>query len=964
MAALAWLAPLAISNAAEFKTEQGFDSSGVPYDRGADYVSPQVVPTTKFVNVLTLPTLPEWKPGDPIKEVPRQFSDPQVLNPVPVNPVADKLDDLAQKQRDFDQTQFPTRALSTPAVNVEGQTNTGVSPSDVNGDIGPNHYVQAINGSGGALIRIYNKADGTAVGPAFELATLGSGGACATGLGDAVILYDELASRWVLTEFVDGANDLCFYISAGSNPASTTWTRYNFVMPSFPDYPHYGVWSDAYYAAANENGTSGQRPVYAFDRTKMLAGQAATFQRKTVARLGGFSFEAWQAADHDGIEAPPTNAPGLFMRHRDDESHNPGSNNPTQDFLEIVQLDVDFTTPANTVLTGPVQVPISEFSSNLNGLTAFNAFPQPNGQKLDPLREQVMNKLIYRNFGTHETLVGNMVTDVDAADTGGIRWFELRRTGGIANPWTLHQEGTYAPGDGGNPADRWMAGSAIDSAGNIAMGYSVTRQSPGIFPEIRYVGRLSSDTLGVMTSPERTLIAGGGSQSNERWGDYHSMSVDPVDGCTFWYTGGYMPTGAWSTRIGSFRFDECGTPTFTFGGTTTSSQLCANQGTPVSLPNNQLNVGSISGFVDPVNLAFSASLPTGFSGSLTPGTVTPPGTSQLALSATNAATPGDTSITVNATSGATTRQFTTNVLVATAAPGTPALTAPADNAIGQSLTPTFSWSAATQAASYQVQVATDAGFTTIVATQTVTGGTSLVLSTPLQSSTNYFWRVTPNNVCGAGTISAVRTFRTQTAAGDCDVGQTPVTVFSEGAEAGANGFVVSGTGASSWSISTARPFAGTSAWLAPDPATATNQLLDSPTINIPAGQNPVVLSFQSDETIEDKTTAPVGCWDGGWVEFSTNGGTNWTAFTATDILAGPFDGAVDGAGAGWCGDPRAYNRKVISLNSLAGQAVKFRFRFTSDTSVGRTPHGWYIDDISVRSCSSGPTDAVFANSFE
>jgi hypothetical protein len=47
--------------------------------------------------------------------------------------------------------------------------------------------------------------------------------------------------------------------------------------------------------------------------------------------------------------------------------------------------------------------------------------------------------------------------------------------------------------------------------------------------------------------------------SFNRWGDYSEMSVDPVDGCTFWYTTEYYAvTGAdWQTRVGAFKFPGC-----------------------------------------------------------------------------------------------------------------------------------------------------------------------------------------------------------------------------------------------------------------------------------------------------------------------------------------------------------------------------------------------------------------------
>jgi hypothetical protein len=209
------------------------------------------------------------------------------------------------------------------------------------------------------------------------------------------------------------------------------------------------------------------------------------------------------------------------MRQVDDEVH---SNNPdpNQDFLEIWEFRVDFATPANSTFTQAASVPVSEFESDLCGLIAFACFGQPTGNvQLDPLREVVMWRLQYINFGTHETLVGNFVTDVDGSDHGGVRWFELRKAP-TDTSWSLYQEGTVAP----DAADRWMGSIAMDSAGNIALGYNVV--SSTIFPSLRYTGRLESDTLGMMTAGEMTIVDGSGSHFSNRWGDYSAMTVDPV----------------------------------------------------------------------------------------------------------------------------------------------------------------------------------------------------------------------------------------------------------------------------------------------------------------------------------------------------------------------------------------------------------------------------------------------------
>jgi uncharacterized repeat protein (TIGR01451 family) len=433
--------------------------------------------------------------------------------------------------------------FTTPILNFAGQGYTFVNPPDTVGDVGTNHYIQMINGGGGAVLMIYDKAGNAVSGPTY-LHTLGSGGACATGWGDPIVVYDEMADRWLLSEFAGGGNHLCVYISQTSDPTGTYW-RYDFSTPNFPDYPKYAVWPDAYYVTSNENSPA----AYALDRASMLTGSPATSQRFTATPLSGFGFQALTPADLDGVILPPAGSPNNIMRHRDTEVHGPGGY-PDQDIVEIWQFHVDWATPANSYFNKLADILVTEFDSDLCGLFSFSCFPQPgSGVELDPLREVIMFRLQYRNFGAYETLVGNFVTDVDGTDHGGVRWFELHRSGGA---WSLYQEGTYAP----DIHSRWMAGIAMDVSGNIAVGYNVSSTTQ--YPSLRYVGRLASDPLGTMPQGEVVLIAGSGSNGSNRYGDYSAMSVDPVDGCTFWFTGMYNASSQWSTRIGAFKFDTCG----------------------------------------------------------------------------------------------------------------------------------------------------------------------------------------------------------------------------------------------------------------------------------------------------------------------------------------------------------------------------------------------------------------------
>ena len=407
------------------------------------------------------------------------------------------------------------------------------SPPDTNGDVGPNHYIQMVNAT---KIAIYDKS-GTLLTAPFNLGTLWSSGACTSNAGDPIVLYDPLADRWLLSQFASPSH-VCMAVSQTADPTGAYHT-YTFNVGSFPDYLKFGVWPDAYYMSSNEATYT----AYAFDRTNMLTGAAATFQKFT----GGTNL--YLPSDLDGPTSPPAGAPNLFYTFKDATFHSL----PT-DRLEIREFHVDWVTPANSTFTLVASLDITPFTYTVCGYFQFECIQQ-NGtaQKIDAVSEWPMFRFPYRNFGTHQSLVGTFTVGGGLGEEGAaIRWFELRKTG--AN-WTLYQQGTFDPGDG---HDRFMGSIAMDGAGNIALGYSVS--SSTLNPSIRYATRLSTDPLGAMQS-EAVLIAGGGSQTgSDRWGDYSAMSIDPADDCTFWYTNEYYSANSssqWKTRVGTFALSEC-----------------------------------------------------------------------------------------------------------------------------------------------------------------------------------------------------------------------------------------------------------------------------------------------------------------------------------------------------------------------------------------------------------------------
>ncbi len=524
--------------------------------QGAQTVGGPVVPVHISVDMFNLPTVTAWQPGDPIRvKPPRQISPPQsglVTNPAP---------------RGFDQDPLLAAQLEvagpidgagieTPILNQDGFAQSG-SPSDVIADVGRQFYIQVVNAT---PVRIFDKTTGAVV-MTFELSDLaaGMGTGCGGGIGDPVINFDQLADRWVLSEFT--GNSICVYVSQDTDPTTGNWFVYEFISASgtLPDYFKIGVWPDAYYVGVNDVFMGG-RTNYAYDRDNMILGNTARPAQVFVStpELGGFNFQLLQPADLDGTTLPPDGAPGILMRHRDDEVHNTTGIDPSADFIDIYEFDADFDTPANSTFTGPFPIAVAEFDSDLCGTFNFNCVEQPgSGVILDSVKEPIMWRVQYRNFGDRQQMVGSFTVDVDGNDLHGARWFVMERPADVTTEgWTIQQEGIYALGD---TTHRWLPSLAMDQSGNILMGVSATDPVANVFPSIRYSGRLADDPLGTLPRGEFSLIEGSAPNSTTgRWGDYASVTVDPDDDCTFYLSTEYNETNTSSTRFGSFRFDSCG----------------------------------------------------------------------------------------------------------------------------------------------------------------------------------------------------------------------------------------------------------------------------------------------------------------------------------------------------------------------------------------------------------------------
>ena len=435
---------------------------------------------------------------------------------------------------------FDPEQLRMPPVEIlpeivfegisEEDANSGVP--DVNGDVGRDYYVEIVNAT---HFRVYNK-NGQPVSNIISANTIWAQVGHFSA-GDPILLYDQEADRWFLTEF-PSSNRVLLAISVTNDPRGS-WDAYAFQTPRFPDFPKYGIWPDAYYLTTNEGGPN--FPVYAFNREDILAGvDTVRFQRLTVPKHGGVFFEVGQPVDWDGMQRPPDGSPAVVVKLNDDDWFT-----TNQDHIILHKIHIDWDTSLNSFIELE-EIPTAPFDTDgcsFEHTGGFSCVPQPNGQGIDGAQWIITNKAPYRNFGTHESFVMSFMVDVTGEDVAGIRWMEFRKT--PVEDWHLYQEGTIGSDDG---LHRFMSSIGIDGQGNIGLAYSISGLDK--HPSLRYTGRYASDPLGTMTFEEYEFASGNGSLGFDRYGDYACMSVDPADDRSFWFAGEYVPTNNnWSTKI-------------------------------------------------------------------------------------------------------------------------------------------------------------------------------------------------------------------------------------------------------------------------------------------------------------------------------------------------------------------------------------------------------------------------------
>jgi hypothetical protein len=476
---------------------------------------------------------------------------------------SDWVDPLIQHIR----TSMTTQQDST-IQNFLGNTNTqGYDPPDTYGQVGPNDYFALVN----CHFTIYSKTGALLLGPVSNM-TIWNGMPNNMNGGDGVVCYDAQADRWIFAQLSYPGSLNFEMIAVSQTPDPTgSWYRWEYAfLSTLPDYPKFGVWPDGYYMSVNRfDGASGNylgTGQAVFDRNAMIAGDSSARMVYLTLPSSNNAYSCIPSSCDGGF--PPLGTPNYFVYMND-----------APDYLGVYQFHVDWTNTANSTFGNYLQLPVTTFNDNLPGI------PQKGTSRLaDALSDRLMYRLQFRDFSDHWSMVVNHTVNV-GSNVAGIRWYELRKTTG---DWSIYQQSTYAPADTNS---RWMGSVAMDTAGNIGMGYSIS--STNMYPAIKFTGRLQGDPLNTLDLPEKGIFYGTGSNTANdgggicRWGDYSSATIDPSDGMTFWYTQEYLTSmgSSWKTRVASFSFKGM----FNVLLTATPDTLCSGDSTHL---NASASVGS------------------------------------------------------------------------------------------------------------------------------------------------------------------------------------------------------------------------------------------------------------------------------------------------------------------------------------------------------------------------------------
>lgn len=848
-----------------------------------------------------------------------ELSSPQPLKHTPNDPPKGSAPALVNWKDPVAQTTFGLGDSLMPSPNsfagIDFASGGSGWPPDTNGDVGPTYYIQTVNTS----MAIFNKTTGAKVVQLTYDAFFNIPGNAACDSrndGDPVVVYDRFANRWLITDFsVRSPYYECIAISKTGDPVAGGWYFYSLSISvsNLNDYPKLGVWRDWYVltfnmftpvgGSYNWNGVE----VWALQKSRMLTG-------------GSLKYVIY---DNISYFPPSTGYASLLPAHALTEpaagtpSYLATVNSPNQ--VLVWKILPNFSSPNLSSFSGPTVITVAPFA-------AAPSIPERDypANLLDSLSPRPMMQLVFRNAGGAEALW--LTHTVANQGISGMRWYELRTLSGTPS---LYQQGTYQP----DSNYRWMGSLSVDQDGNMALGYSIS--NTGMYPGIRYSGRLNGETLGQLPQGESTLFNGTGSQfvsgspgGTVRWGDYSAMSVDPSDDCTFYYTTEYYAANGsdWQTRIGYFKYPSCGQPKGYITGVVRNSVTnLPVPNTPVLAQSGDQKMTVLTNDFGQYTIYLAAGSFAMTAGPLTPGYPTPATASGVALVAGNTTTQD---FYLTPTPNLVSAAENVNDLP----PGGNQNGHPEPGETAIQLYEPLNNTGATTATNITAHLTTStAGVTVTNADATypdVAAGATASNTTPFE------FRVGSGVACGTDlnfskkVIDQTKTY-TITFTINASAPAAPANLFSNDVESGAAGWT---TGAivgspNTWAITTEQAYSPTHSWTDSPGGqylANTTSWVRTPAFNL-SGVRHTKISFHTRYDLE-------AGYDYVYLDYSLDGGTNWS--NDGQALA-----ILNGTQTTW----QLIEVSTPMLDEHSNVAL--RFRLVSDAGV--QADGVYLDDITL-----------------
>jgi hypothetical protein len=452
-------------------------------------------------------------------------------------------------------------ASAQPAVvtsigqNFTGSTfgvDSAATPADCNGAIGPQHFVEFINGS----FAVYNKTTGQNVKRVTDVHFWSTAGVTISSddiVTDPRIIYDPTVQRW-FASMVDAngsgtdpsllANDFLLAVSDGADPRGT-WHGFLFQADPdtgyFADFPTLGVDANAVYLSGDlyhgEDNPIGPTLV-SFPKADLVASTPTITNRTWFGVLsydergqvvqpaicfdGSSTGKLLATSDIGNDSSPHSNLVSSAVQN----AAGPGASLSPATFIPTASWVV----PDSAYLPGPAFAPI-----------------QPDGTDTLVANEARFSAKVYTVGGVlyavHNTQLNNRVA---------IRWYRIRAADNV-----LLESGTIADAN----LDLFFPSIAANPYGVVVIGFN----GCSINTYISCFAMVGQTINGLTTFGSRLLLKASdtsyhdfyeqfGLNEYSRWGDYSSMSVDPSDPSRFWSIQMYATDSqdfgsVWSTRI-------------------------------------------------------------------------------------------------------------------------------------------------------------------------------------------------------------------------------------------------------------------------------------------------------------------------------------------------------------------------------------------------------------------------------